>query len=132
MVMNDALIKKSDENWEVMELLSSSRSKKHLNAAANRMYYSVLHLIFHEMLVHKEITLNGTTGKHIWVVKHLKEKYGSKEGRELEILKSLREKADYSIVPVSDLDFQNVYRKWKEKRKIFYNNVKTDKARVIL
>lgn len=131
----DSAIQRSQENWRAAELLSCSMLKKDRlwNAAASRLYYSVLHLVFAEMSCHSEFKMGGSTEQHRQARDYMKARYRG-ASRSFRALEDLRNQADYGIVPISERDFKDAWEKWNDNGlyNSYLTNLKSECARVII
>lgn len=109
------IFERSKENWDALELLFHKDDANFYNVAATRMYYSVFQLFFCEMELEHYAQIDASTQQHKLAILYVKERYGRDEQKTYESLKTLREQADYSKVPVTKDDFMKHYTVWREK-----------------
>lgn len=135
MTDKEIAIRRSKENWKAVELLTGSRNPKEKlwNAASSRLYYAVLHLVFAEMSCHIDFKMGASTQQHKQARDYMTKKYADK-AISFKNLESLRSQADYETVPVSESDFNKVWKKWNSEGlyKSYLNNLNTACQRIII
>ena len=135
MTDKEIAIRRSKENWKAVELLTGSRNPKEKlwNAASSRLYYAVLHLVFAEMSCHIDFKMGASTQQHKQARDYMTKKYADK-AIPFKNLESLRSQADYETVPVSESDFNKVWKKWNSEGlyKSYLNNLNTACQRIII
>lgn len=129
----EAAIKRSEENLNAAKLLIAHGNCR--NAAASRLYYSVLQLIFAEMCCHTDFKLGANTESHKQARDYMKNKYG-RAARNFKNLEELRSQADYEEVPIDEKSFNDACRLWIGElgglRAQYLNNLNSPHERVIL
>ena len=110
MTDKEVAIKRSKENWKAVEILTCSRNSKEKlwNAASSRLYYAILHLIFAEMSCQTKFKMGSSTHQHKLARDYMKQQYRDSL-RTFKDVENLRIQADYSPLPVSEIDFMRVW-----------------------
>lgn len=135
MPVSQGLINRSTENWESFAILKATK----INAATNRLYYSIFQLVYAEMINNKnkptlprEDQLSfSSRGVHDATIKYLK-KRDNKKGREFQKLYILRIQADYQELPVRKEQMEACYKYWCLCRNDLVNNLRSNAERMIL
>lgn len=132
------LINRSKENWESYQMLTSVSKN---NAAANRLYYSIFHLVYAEMV--NNATKPGFTddqklgydskGKHEASLRYILKKYNKLGGGYAKLL-ALRVKADYSYSDISVMrdELKECYNFWAPIREKIVEDLKSQAERMII
>jgi hypothetical protein len=125
------LIAKSEENWECMVMLKSSKPF-HVNAAMSRMYYSIFLLVKSSMVINcdnpdlpdvTKMSMDDATGVHRLAKKYL-DWINRKWGIEYQVLVRMREQADYDPLSVTAREFEEAHGIWANRRADFVRNLK--------
>jgi uncharacterized protein (UPF0332 family) len=137
MPVSQTLIDKSEENWESCEQLISTR--RH-NAAANRLYFSIFHLVYAEMVCNatkegfsdKDKLGHDSKGKHELSIRYLA-KRNERIGKNYRKLCALRVKADYSFeLSVTKDELAECCKYWQSIRRELVENLASGAERMIL
>lgn len=134
MTDKEIAIRKSLENWNAVETLTCSRNPKEKlwNAASNRLYYAVLHLVFAEMSCQTNFKMGASTQQHKQARNYIKQQYHN-FSRIFKDLEDLRIQADYSPFSVSERDFNRVWSKWNNGLyKSYLTNLRSACERIII
>jgi uncharacterized protein (UPF0332 family) len=117
MPVSQNLINKSEENWVSYQMLAGISKN---NAAANRLYYSIFHLVYAEMVCNA--TKDGfsdddkmgfdSKAKHDSSKRYVKRYMGI--GKHYEKLYALRVRADYAYTgpPITKEELNECYKFW--------------------